>query len=130
MGNNDTNIKSQSSSSKQGVNSNVEETTSILVTPNSQNRSNDEVFQVAVDLPGVERSKIDVVFEEDFLTIAAMRELDPDGKPKRSYQKRFALEEDEVDMDKIDATLKNGVLVVPVPKKETKTKPKRQITIN
>jgi len=78
----------------------------------------------------VERSKIDVTFEGDFLTIAALREPDRDGKPKRSYQKRFGLVEDEVDMDKIDATLKNGVLVVTVPKKDAKTKPKRQITIN
>merc|ERR1712224_584672 len=127
---NNANSESQSSSSKEGGNANTEETNSVSVTPNTENRSTDKSFQVAVDLPGVERSKIEVAFEEDFLTIVAIRESDHGGKPNLTYQKRFAIVEDEVDMDKIDATLKNGVLLVTIPKKKIETKPKRQITIN
>jgi len=127
-----TDIPSSSSKKQQDGSNNTKETKSyVSVTPNSENRSNDEVFQVAVDLPGVDRSKIDVTFEDDFLTIAAIRDPDyDDGYPKRNYQKRFALVEDDVEMDNIDATLNNGVLVVTVPKKKIETKPKRKITIN
>merc|ERR1712154_653408 len=32
----------------------------LRMTPNSENRSNDESFEVAVDLPGVDRSDVDV----------------------------------------------------------------------
>merc|ERR1712107_691624 len=102
----------------------------VVITPHSENRSNDEVFRVALDLPGVERSNIDVTFQDDFLTVVATRNPDRDGKPKRIYKTRLALVEDDVDMDRIDAALSDGVLVVTVPKRKIETKPKRQITIN
>merc|ERR1712032_669716 len=136
----DTNMDSSSLLSKQGIDDNnptkempkeeLKKTNSLRVTPSSESRCNDEVFQLAVDLPGVDRSDVDVTLEGDLLVIIAMRKPECDGKPKREYQKRFALVEDEVDMDKIEANLNNGVLVVTVPKKKIETKLKRQIPIN
>merc|ERR1712107_550027 len=92
----------------------------VVMTPNSENRSNDEVFRVALDLPGVERSNIDVTFQDDFLTVVATRNPDRDGKPKRIYKKRLALVEDDVDMDRIDAALSDGVLSLRFPKRKSK----------
>lgn len=103
---------------------------SLMMTPNSENMSNDEVFQVAVDLPGVERSNIDITFEDDVLSFLAARKPDREGKPERIYEKRFALAEEEVIMDHIKAVLNDGVLVVTVPKKKIETKPKLQIKIS
>jgi HSP20 family molecular chaperone IbpA len=94
----------------------------LFETPNSENVSSDETFQVAVDLPGVERADVSVTQEDDFLVIEAMRQSGNDGQPKRKYKKRFAFVENEVDMDKIEASLNNGVLVVLAPKKKKSTR--------
>ena len=99
---------------------------SLFETPNSENESSDETFQVAVDLPGVERADVSVTQEDDFLVIEAMRQRSNDGQPKRKYKKRFTFVDNEVDMDKIEARLNNGVLVVSAPKKKKST---RQIPI-
>jgi HSP20 family molecular chaperone IbpA len=98
----------------------------LFETPNSEIESSDDTFQVAVDLPGVERADVSVTQEDDFLVIEAMRQRGNDGQPKRKYKKRFDFVENEVDMDKIEASLNNGVLVVSAPKKKKST---RQIPI-
>ena len=117
-------------------------------TPYSENRSDDMMFQVAVDLPGVEREDIDISFKDDFLTIVAERrpsleydegEGEEEGRQRRvgqgrKFMKRFVLVEGEVDIDQIDASLKNGILVVSAPKKakveEEEDEAPRKININ
>mmetsp|Transcript_54296 Transcript_54296/g.131734 ORF Transcript_54296/g.131734 Transcript_54296/m.131734 type:complete len:350 (+) Transcript_54296:444-1493(+) len=116
-------------------------------TPYSENRSDDTMFQVAVDLPGVEREDIDISFKGDFLTIEAERRptlTDDEGEEEsrqqrvgqgRKFMKRFVLIEDEVEIDQIDASLKNGILMVSAPKKakveeEEQEEPPRKININ
>lgn len=86
--------------------------------PYSENRSNNEMFQVAVDLPGVERTDIDIALQGGFLTIEAIRRSSESGQGTRKYMKKFALLEDEVDVNEIEATLENGVLMVTAPKKK------------
>lgn len=103
-------------------------------TPHSENLSNDEIFQVAVDLPGVERQDIDISFQGDYLTITAERRPNEVGQPGgRKFTKKFVLIEDEVEVDQINATLKNGILLVSAPKKtkvEKEEEPSRKIIIN
>lgn len=97
-------------------------------TPVFENRSNDEKFEVAIDLPGVKRTDVEVTVEGDFLVVVATRIIQEERI--RGYRKKFILIEDEVEIEKMTAVMKDGVLVVSVPKrikpKETK---KRTIPI-
>ncbi|MGD0278915.1 MAG: Hsp20/alpha crystallin family protein [Smithella sp.] len=93
-----------------------------------------ELFLVA-DMPGMDEKTVDVELEKNILTISGRVE---NGKvPDYSlvfseyevgdYEREFTLS-DEIDRDKIKATVKQGVLRLELPKAE-KVKPKR-ITIN
>jgi len=95
----------------------------------SENRSNDEMFQVAIDLPGVVRAAVDITIDGDFLVIEATRHPGSDRQTTRKYIKRIAVVENEVDIDNMKASLNNGVLIVSAPKiKVTETKRKIPIT--
>ena len=98
-------------------------------TANSENRSNEEMFQVAVDLPGVVRAAVDITIDGDFLVIEATRHPGSNRQTTRKYIKRIAVVENEVDIDKMKASLNNGVLIVSAPKiKVTEIKRKIPIT--
>jgi len=98
-------------------------------TANSENRSNEEMFQVAVDLPGVDRTDVNVTLDGDFLVIEATRNPGSGRQTIRNYIKTIAVVENEVDIDKMKASLNNGVLVVSAPKiKVTEIKRKIPIT--
>ena len=93
---------------------------------------NDEGLVVVADLPGVEKSDLDVRVEKDVLTIrAAVSGSIPVDPQYREYQllsffRQFQLS-DSVDQDRINAELKHGVLILNLPKKE-EAKP-RQIPV-
>jgi len=102
--------------------------------PNAENRSNEEHFQVAIDLPGVERADVDVALDGDFLVIEATRRSskatgsEDERQPIREYRKKIAFVEQEVDIDQLEANLSNGVLLISAPKKKA-TENKRKIRI-
>jgi len=96
----------------------------------------DDRFVITADLPGVEEKKIELTVENGVLTIAAHREESKEEKKEgailreRSYgsfRRSFQLGR-EVDSEKIEASYKNGVLSVALPKAET-VKP-RQIPVS
>jgi HSP20 family protein len=94
----------------------------------------DALFLIA-DMPGVDEKTVDVEMEKNILTISGRVE---DGKVKDynlvfseyevgDYERTFTVS-NEIDRDKIKATVKQGVLRLELPKAE-KVKPKK-ITIN
>ena len=94
----------------------------------------DALFLIA-DMPGVDEKTVDVELEKNVLTISGRAE---DGKVKDynlvfseyevgDYERTFTVS-NEIDRDKIKATVKHGVLRLELPKAE-KVKPKK-ITIN
>ena len=94
----------------------------------------DALFLIA-EMPGVDEKTVDVELEKNVLTISGRVE---DGKVKDynlvfseyevgDYERTFTLS-DEIDRDKIKATVKQGVLRLELPKAE-KVKPKK-IAIN
>lgn len=93
----------------------------------------DALFLIA-DMPGVDEKSVDVEMEKNILTITGRVDIE-EMKDKimvyseyeiGDYERTFALS-DEIDHDKIRATVKNGVLRLELPKAE-KVKPKK-ITI-
>jgi HSP20 family protein len=83
---------------------------------------------VVADLPGVDRSALDVRVADGVLTLQAKTQPVAPGTPvQREYEllhffRQFELPE-QVDADRISAELKHGVLALQLPKKE-KAKPK------
>lgn len=90
-----------------------------------------EALFVIADMPGVDDKTVDVELEKNILTISGRVE---DGKVKDhtlvfseyevgDYERTFTLS-DEIDREKIKATVKQGVLRLELPKAE-KVKPKK-----
>lgn len=82
-----------------------------------------EVVVLIADLPGADERSVDVTIEKNILTITASVEP-ADGKNYRlvyseftpgDYQRSFTLSE-EIDRDKVEAVIKNGVLRLVLPK--------------
>ena len=90
----------------------------------------DSLFLLA-DMPGVDEKTVDIELEKNFLTITGRVE---NGQVKDAalmyseyeigdYERVFTLS-DQIDRDKIVATVKNGVLRLELPKAE-EVKPKK-----
>lgn len=91
-------------------------------------------IELVADLPGLSEQDIEVHFEDGALTVRGKRDLDvPEGgrllrreRGGASFVRSFALGED-VDVDGIQAKMKDGVLRITLPKSE-RVRP-RQIPI-
>jgi HSP20 family molecular chaperone IbpA len=89
----------------------------------------DDIVVIA-DMPGVDDKSVDITFEKNILTIYGMVDADMPENHRLylseygigDYQRVFTLS-DEVDREKIQAAVKNGVLRLILPKAEVaKTK--------
>lgn len=86
--------------------------------------SQEKIFVIA-DMPGVNEESIDIVLEKNVLTIEGKTNpVEIEGMklahcevPSGNYRRVFMLSE-EVDQDAIEATIKNGVLKLTLPKPE------------
>ena len=95
----------------------------------------DGLIHIEADIPGFDRNDISVECNNGYLTISAKKETN-DKEENKEYirqerfygqlQRRFYI--GEVEEDKIDASFKDGVLKISVPK-EPKEQPKKQIEI-
>ena len=92
----------------------------------------EESLVMLVDMPGVSRESLSIDLEEGVLTIAGRgerREYSESFEPvfsefePGSYHRAFNLG-DEVDVEKIAASFKNGTLTLSLPKRE-ESKPKK-----
>ena len=100
------------------------------------NESND-AFMISADLPGIEKSDIEVKVEENTLILIANRYIDKsDNNEKIHYNERrfgtfsrsFKLPK-TVKEEKITAKLDNGVLSIVIPKAEDAIKSNRLIAV-
>jgi HSP20 family protein len=91
-------------------------------------------FELYVDLPGVDPSKVELTLDGGILTLSGERieQLSKPGDDPQarrtergvgSFHRRFVLP-DTVDGEKVNATGKNGVLTVTIPK-QAKALPRR-----
>lgn len=94
-----------------------------------------EGIAVYADMPGVSRDRLDIQVNKDALIIQGEAKIDmPEGMEAMSadirsthYRRSFVLSQ-ELDTDKIDARLKDGVLSIRIPKR-AEAKP-RKIEVN
>lgn len=92
-------------------------------------------FEMRLEVPGMEKESLDIKIQGNYLEISGSREQKlPEGykvhKTERgagTFSRSFTLP-DDVDSNRVEATLKNGILYLTLPKSEA-AKP-RQITIN
>ena len=105
-------------------------------TPAVDIKEDDNAYLLIADIPGVDPKDIEIHMENGILTIKGERESEK--KTERKGYKRIEREHgifyrrftmpDGVNADGIEATNKNGVLTVTIPKQET-AQPRR-ITVN
>jgi len=102
----------------------------VFVPPVDIYETDSDIFLVA-DMPGVDEKSIDVMLEKDVLSIKGrVKPFEPEGFDLAygeyevgDYERSFSLNE-EIDQNKIEATYKNGVLKLRLPKAEP-AKPKK-----
>ena len=90
--------------------------------------TNDAIF-VTADMPGVDETSVDIMLENDVLTINGyIKPVEPEGYQLAhaeyrvgDYERRFTLS-NKIDQERIEATMKNGVLSLHLPKALPTTK--------
>ena len=97
----------------------------------------DKAYEFSAELPGMDESNIDVKFADGTLTIKGEKNEEKEEKKKDyylserhfgSFQRTFQVP-NGIDPDKIDATFKNGVLTVTLPKSAEAAKNEKKIAI-
>jgi HSP20 family protein len=109
----------------------------IAFVPVVNTREADDAYYIEVELPGVKKEDINIDVNEDTLTISGERKIKEEHKDDNFYkvesvygkfERSFSLPED-VDTDKIEATSKNGVLEIKIPKVQKVEKAPKKIEI-
>jgi HSP20 family protein len=104
-------------------------------------KETDTDFKIEVAAPGLNKDDIKVELENGVLTISAenkteKEESDKDGKYTRrefsysSFKRSFTVNEEAVDIEKIEGKYENGVLHLQLPKKAKSEPEKKSKTIS
>lgn len=97
----------------------------------------DNAYEVTAELPGMDEKNIEVKVANGSLTIKGEKQEEKEEKKKDyylserhfgSFERSFALPE-SIDIDKVDATFKKGVLTVRLPKKPEAIKSEKKIEV-
>ena len=94
-------------------------------------------YEITAELPGLDEGNIEVKVAEGALTIKGEKKEEREEKSKDlyvnerhfgSFERCFAVPEG-VDMNKVEASFKKGVLTVTLPKKAEAQKPEKKIEV-
>jgi HSP20 family protein len=96
---------------------------------------NNDNYYVRAELPGIKSDDLDIQVTAKGISIAGERTIPVEGNNVKYHRRereagkfsRSVNLPDDIDVDKVDAKLENGILTMTIPKAE-KTKP-RQITV-
>ena len=110
----------------------------LTITSNSPRTNlleNGDNFEVQAEVPGIAKEDLNIKIQGNYLEISGKRSVDaPEGykthrneRGANTFSRSFTLP-DDIDAEKVEATLKDGILYLILPKSEA-AKPK-QITIN
>lgn len=105
--------------------------------PAVNTREDDQAYVIELDLPGISKDNIEITTEDNVLTVSGERKRKEEVKEEDYYKmesvygtfsRSFTLPE-KVDVEKIRAEAKDGVLEVVIPKLEDKEKQPKKIEI-
>ncbi|MBR1133537.1 Hsp20/alpha crystallin family protein [Bradyrhizobium iriomotense] len=106
-------------------------------TPAVDVAESDKAYEITAELPGMDEKDIEVNVANGGLTIKGEKRVEKEEKQKDyyvserrygSFERYFRLPED-VEADKIEASFKNGVLKVTLPKTAEAQKPAKKIVV-
>lgn len=104
--------------------------------PSVEISDTDKQIQVTAEIPGLEEKDIDVLLDDDVLTLKGEKHSETKDEDKQfserfygRFERRIPLGYD-VEPDKVDARFKNGVLTVVLPKSANGQSKVKRITIN
>ena len=110
------------------------ENTKAFLIPLADIYETDELYSVKLEMPGVQKENLNIVIDDDELKITAESSIEENDTALKyaefsikSFSRTFRVGND-IDRDKIDAKLENGILTLTLNKSEA-VKPKK-ITIN
>jgi HSP20 family protein len=90
--------------------------------PHVEVSENDKEIRVTAEVPGLEEKDVEVMLEDDVLTIRGEKKSETNDKDRQfserfygRFERRFSTGRD-IEQNKVDATFKNGVLTVILPK--------------
>ena len=94
-------------------------------TPRTNLHSNGDHFEIKAEVPGLAKEDLDIKIQGNYLEISGTRKTDtPEGykihreeRDTTTFTRSFTLPAD-VDGDKVEATLKDGILSMVLPKAE------------
>jgi HSP20 family protein len=97
----------------------------------------EKAYEITAELPGMDEKSIEVKVADGNLTIKGEKEEETEEKKKDYYmrERRFGSFErsfevpESVDLNKIEASFKKGVLTVTLPKKAEAQKPAKKIEV-
>ena len=103
--------------------------------PNVEVNETGNEVKVIAELPGLEEKDVNLELRNGLLTISGEKRSETEDKERRfseRYYGRFerSVPVDDVDQDKVEASFKNGVLTVTLPKLPTAQQKVKQIAIN
>lgn len=102
-------------------------------TPPIDVRETDKAYQITAQLPGMDEKSVEVKLTDGVLSIRGVKQDEKREENKEhymqqrsfgSFRRSFAIP-DNVDANKIEATFKDGVLSVTLPKTDPQMAPKR-----
>ncbi len=104
-------------------------------------RETNENFEVEMAAPGMNKNDFNILLEGNTLTITSEKSDEHEEKEGekfsrrefryQSFQRKFTLPKDVVDVEQINAKYDNGILKLSIPKKEeAKQKPPKMINIS
>jgi len=104
--------------------------------PNVEVSETDKEIRVLADMPGLEEQDIEILLEDGVLTLRGEKKSEVEDKDRQyserfygRFERRIPLDA-EIEQDKVNASFKNGILAVTLPKTaQAQTKAKR-IAIN
>ncbi len=102
-------------------------------------KEHDKNYELIIDLPGFDKKDINIYVENGYLNINAKTNSSNENEEKGKYLRRERYEGEfsrsffigeEISDDEINASFKNGILSIFVPKFEKKVENKKYIDIN
>ncbi|MCF7498259.1 Hsp20/alpha crystallin family protein [Vibrio sp. L5-1] len=100
--------------------------------------SSENGYEISVELPGLSDDEIQVELSANTLIVKGQMQEEKESKDKQYYrmersmgtfQRTLSLPED-IDKDNISASMKNGLLVIQIPRKATKNDNVKRISIS